>query len=300
MLLYRPKPYDDECPVSYLVRVAEGNGFKNFGYLLRYSKVPIKSMESVAQDILTGDIELSYILSILGLEQQYYQTVDIYRKFRQGIDTPFVFVKHPKACPKCLEKYGYGKFIWSFFPVIACNEHNICLADIISIHTKRLSWQRTKLNPFSRVGFCCREANQETLAFNQYITSLILEKRLPNGLPLVLDGLELRGALTLIHLLSHFQSRLRNNYFNPTHMDVETLTCRYVDAWKALAHWPISFYDILDQYVGHAEKAVLERHFHSLFEHFVHHQDNCGIARIKEEFLFYIEDQRPSLIGYFN
>jgi len=300
MLLFRPKPYSDECPVSYLIRVAEGNGFNNFGHLLHHSKVAINSMESVGQHILTGHVELSGLFSSLKLDYKVCRSTEIYRNFREGIDSSFVFVAHPRVCPQCINDHGYCKSIWSFYPVIACNQHKTLLADTVAPHTKRLSWQRAGLNPFHRISFQPHKASKEALDFNQYISSLILNKVQVDTLPNILEHLGFREALTLIHLLAHFQARLNNNYFKPRNMDVQTLVSRYLDVWKAIHDWPDSFYRLMDNYVGHADDMVLARHFRSILDHLEHHQQNQGIARIKDEFLRYIEVYRRELKSHFD
>lgn len=298
MLLFRPKPYSDECPVSYLIRVAEGNGFNNFGHLLHYSGLHIENMESAVGKILSGEIKLEDSLLSLGIDFDNSKTTRLHDTFRPKIDTEFIIVKHPRACPKCLEKYGYCSYIWSFYPIIGCTEHGLLLEDTLSEHTKRLSWQRSLLNPFKNRHITFHVAESEALAFNRYISSQILKQPLTSSAPEVLKDLDLREALTLIHFIAHFQARLNNKYFKPKNMDVPTLTGRYVDVWIALENWPTSFYDVLNKYFGQEDTAVVTQHVRSLFDHLAHHKENRGIARAQQAFINYIEAHRPSMIGY--
>lgn len=295
MLLFRPKAYSDECPVSYLARVAEGNGFKNFGHLLHHSGIPIANMESAAGKILNGEIKLKDSLASLGIDFDNSKTIQLNKTFRPKIDTEFVFVQYPRACPNCLDSFGYCKATWSFYPVIACNEHKIMLADMVAPNPKKLSWQRAELNPFHKTDYQPQKASKDVLAFNQYVSLLIMGEDQINTPPSIIEGLGFRESLTLIHLLAHFQARLNNKYFKPRNLDVQSLALRYLSVWKAIHNWPDSFYRLLDKYVGKGENAFVARHFQSIFDHLEHHQTNLGIARIKEEFIRYIEEYRPEL-----
>lgn len=300
MLLYRPKSYLNECPVSYLIRIAEGNGFKNFGQLLHHAQVPIDDMASAPEDILAGRIDLRGVLSDLNQPVKVHTSVEIYRKFRQGIDTHFVFVEHPRICPQCIDDHGYCKTTWSFYPVIACHDHKILLADIINPNTKKLNWQRAELNPFNRSDFQPYIASKDALAFNRYITSLILEEGQTDTLPSIIEGLFFRESLTFIHLLAHFEARLSNRYFKPRNMDVQTLASRYLQVWQTIHDWPDSFYNLINNYVGSAEDVVIARHLRSIFDHLNQHHENQGIARIKDELLHYIQGYRPELKNLFS
>jgi hypothetical protein len=142
MLLARPKINDEECLVSYLIQVAENNGFKNIGHLLHYADLGWKNNHAPVYQILSGKFDITSLLLNFGLTEYRSLTTPTCNTFQCVIDTHHILVSHPKVCPECLEELGYCRYQWAFLPVVACFKHKKMLIDVSSVSGKQLSWYR--------------------------------------------------------------------------------------------------------------------------------------------------------------
>ena len=303
MLLYRLQPHCDECPVSYLIRVAEHNGFKHIGHLLNYAGLNWKNNRAPIHQILTGEFNLSPYLSVLDLPASESPLTDNSRCFRRVIDTPYLLVKSPKVCPDCIQETGYCCANWAYLPVLACTKHNRLLVDTFLETGERLSWYRQHLAAVdhARSDNCQSPQLKRLLAIARYINGLIASNKPDHSIPAILDGLTLREALTLLHYLAHYHSRLQGEVFKPLVLDNQTLAQHYLDIWQMLQDWPDSFYTMLSQYIDKpmSQRGVagINKHFRDLYERLHRQRDNAGIARIKTAFDQYIHAQWPGLLS---
>lgn len=302
MLLARPRIEPDECLVSYLIRISEKNGFKHIGYLLRHAGLAWKNNRVPVHQILTGEFDLNVYLLQLGLTTCSSKIEPILQSFQNVIDTPYLLVKYPKVCPDCIEEFGFCRFEWSLLPYLACVRHRKLLVDMHSGTGKRLNWYRRYLNKFDDtevINSLSDVVPSEAIKLSQYIGALLQGG---NGIscPEILQGLELRESLSLIHFIAHYRSRLLGSSFQPLSMTNSELAQHYQYVWAMLENWPDTYYTFLNQYLEHpmSNKGVggLHKHFRDLYESLHRHSENKGIARIKVEFDHYIENYWPSVL----
>lgn len=303
-LLARPKAYSNECLMSYLIRLSELNGFKNVGHLLNFAGLDWKNNRAPVRKILTGDYDLSSHFSKLGIENFASPATHDYLSFKRVIDTPYLFVKYPKVCPKCLKQLGYCNYRWAFLPIVACNIHSTLLIDVYEKNGKRLSWYREKLDgkdqqcgPLKVISL---KATSPVLQFNLYIDSLLTKSSVKSKVPPVMKGLSLREALSCINFLAHYMARVRGGHFHPYQMENSYLAAIYVDVWALLKQWPDGLYALLSQFIDNPMSsrgvAGLNKHYRDLSEQLHRRKENRGILLIKEEFDRYIGAYWPGIL----
>lgn len=303
-LLCRPKINEDECLVSFLIRVTEVNGFKHVGHLLHHAGLSWKNHRAPIHQILSGEYDLKPLLSTLGLAECSSTIAPIYHSFQRAIDTPYILVKSPRVCLECLEELGYCKYQWALLPIVTCARHKKTLVDVVPASGKTLSWYRQYLSRFDGEDFPIKVKRQlsHSAATQQsmYFEALLSGKHPSSSNPIILQGLDFREALSLIHFIAHYQTRLLGGSFNPLSMGIHDLGNVYENVWQALRSWPDSFYSLLSQYVeqpmSSKGKGGLNKHFRDLYERLYRQQVNEGIARIKAEFDRYIEHYWPGVL----
>jgi len=302
MLLARPRIEPNECLVSYLIRISEKNGFRHIGHLLRHAGLAWKNNRVPVHQILTGEFDLTVYFLQLGLTSYSSKIEPIFHSFQHVIDTPYLLVKYPKVCPDCIEEFGFCRFEWSLLPYLACVRHGKLLIDTHSVTGKRLNWYRRYLNKFDDtdvINSLSDVAPSEAIKLSQYIEALLQGG---NGIscPKILQGLELRESLSLIHFIAHYRSRLLGDSFQPLSIMNGELVQHYQYVWTMLENWPDAYYKFLNQYLEHpmSNKGVggLHKHFRDLYESQHRQSENKGIARIKVEFDHYIENYWPSVL----
>ena len=187
-------------------------------------------------------------------------------------------------------------------PYLACVRHGKLLIDTHSGTGKRLNWYRRYLNKFDDTDVINSLSDVvpfEAIKLSQYIEELLQGG---NGIscPEILQGLELRESLSLIHFIVHYRSRLLGGSFQPLSMINSELAQHYQYVWAMLENWPDAYYKFLNQYLEHpmSKKGVggLHKHFRDLYESLHRQSENKGIARIKFEFDHYIENYWPSVL----
>lgn len=304
MLLTRPAPKFDECLANYLIRVSEQNGFKHIGYLLHYAGLNWKNNRAPIRQILSGEFDPTPLITTLGLPTHTSKIAPIYQTFRRVIDTSNVLVKFPKVCPECLEESGYCKYQWVLLPVVACSHHERMLVDVNPTSGKQLGWYRQYLNRFDGEDNYVQTDKRRTrtcvIQQSLLVESLISGSKPSKSIPVVLQDLEFREMLSLIHFIAHYQFRLLGGAFNPAGMRNNELAQHYRKVWEALKAWPDSFYALLSQYVKKpmSNKGLggLNTHFRDIYERLHRQQEHKGIARIKAEFDLYIEQYWPGVL----
>lgn len=304
LLLVRPAQYDDECLLSYLIRVSDLNGFSQFCYMLKLGGFTWKNLRAPIHEIRTGEFSLDSICGRLGLSCISPQTATVYKTFHNGITTPYVFARYPKVCPVCIREDGYCKYHWNYLPVIACPKHKIVLVDVSPSTGARLSWYRRSINAFRGGGdLICESdlAERNAVQFSKVFLSLLngrpMSKR---NVPVVLHDLQFRDALTLINFLVHYHYTLCNSsLFTPVGLENRVLAKYYLDVWEIINDWPDAFYAMLSQYIDSPmsvrRKGGVNKHFRDIHERLHKQSANKGIALIKCEFDRYINQYWPEV-----
>ncbi|XZW94926.1 TniQ family protein [Acinetobacter baumannii] len=303
MLLARPRIEPNECLVSYLIRISEKNGFRHIGHLLRHAGLAWKNNRVPVHQILTGEFDLSVYLLQLGLTSCSSKIEPIFQSFQNVIDTPYLLVKYPKVCPDCIDEFGFCRFEWSLLPYLVCIRHGKLLIDVDSSTGKRLNWYRRYLTKFDDdtdvIGSLSSAVSSESIKISQYIEALVQGRKLV-CCPKILQGLELRESLSIIHFIAHYRSRLLGSSFRPLSITNSELAQNYQSVWAILENWPSAYYKFLNQYLEHpmSNKGVggLHKHFRDLYESLHRQEENKGIARLKVEFDCYIEKYWPSAL----
>lgn len=302
-LLFRPQRYLDECLISYLVRIAENNGFKHIGHLLHYAGLSWQSKRVPIRHILTGEFQLQEYFIKMGLHYRDPESAKIYSTFQRIIDTPYVFVKHPKICPLCLAEYSYCRSSWAFLPIVVCLKHKKLLVDLHARTGERLSWYRSRLDRFddsTHVSPWADIAPADAISFTKYFEAL-LSGRATAKVPAILCDLKFHEALTLVHCLAHYRARLLGDAFNPMSLDNNSLAQHYRKIWRMLHEWPDSLYQMLGQYLDRPMSSRagsgITKHYRDLYERLHRQRENKGIARLKSEFDRYVEHQWPGLVN---
>lgn len=202
ILLARPKPFYNECIVSYLIRVAEENGFNHIGILLHYAGLNWKNNRIPVHRILTGEFDIRPLFATLGLCAVKSSIEILIQDFRRKIDTPYLIVKYPKVCPDCIREIGYSKCDWALLPVVACVKHKRILIDVSPKSGRRLGWYRPCLSRFDdgieEIVRSNQTASQALIQQSSYFESFLSGKGFGGSVPAVLRDLGLRESLSLI------------------------------------------------------------------------------------------------------
>ncbi|HSC76488.1 MAG TPA: TniQ family protein [Pseudomonadales bacterium] len=304
MLLVRPQSHPDECLVSYIIRVSEKNGFKHLGHLLHYAGLNWKNNRAPVHQILTGEFNIAPLLSALALSETRSKVAPVYQSFQRVTDAPSLFAKYPKVCPDCLEEFGYCKYQWVLLPVVVCTKHKKMLIDVNPASGKPLGWYRRYLNQFdgesTPIKTTGNTARSAAIQLSLYFEFLLSGKNNDRLIPVVLQGLEFREALSMIHFIAHYRARLVGDAFRPVSMGNYSLAQHYLNVWSVLQDWPNSFYALLSQYIDHPMSAKgaggINKHYRDLYENLHRQRDNEGVARIKIEFDRYIETYWPEVL----
>lgn len=308
VLLSRPIIFNDECIISYLIRVSELNGFKHFGHLLHCAGFSWKNIRAPAYQILTGEFDLKKYFSCLGLLYRQPNTSIIYNTFQKTIDTQYFFVKYPKVCPDCLNEHGYCNSQWVYLPIVACDKHKKILVDTNQDKTIRLSWYRGKLNRFQngseQIIANTNLPSSAILQFNTYFMYLLSDcgkDQITYTPPSILKDLVFHEALTVVNFLAHYRARLQGFYFRPIALENNILAQHYQDVWSMMQNWPDDFYTMLNQYIvnpmSNRGLSGINKHYRDLYEYLYKHQKNKGLEKIKREFDYYIDCYWPGLIN---
>lgn len=297
-LLLRPKKHPDECPVSYLIRVAEKNGFKHIGYMLRYAGLPWKNLRVPSYRILAGEYNVEPYYHELGLEYCPPRSSDVYASARAAALSTKIFVKTPKICPLCINELGYCKDLWAYLMYNACHIHRIMLVDADPQLNTRLSWYRGSLNKFTHSDPTEISDQQiapaEAVMMSRIMAYLIEKQPTPKSTPAILKDLSFIETASILHFITHYQYRLLNKtLFTPALMDNLTASHHYIEAWKSLKCWPKSFHLLLSQYIdnpmSYRGQAGINKHFRDIHEKLHRQRMNEGIIRIRSAFDQYID-----------
>jgi hypothetical protein len=305
-LLVRPKIHSDECVVSYLIRISHENGFHHLGHLLKYAGLPWKNLRAPTYQMITGEYQIKPYFNNLGLHYTKPRTAEIFETSQSPSFSTKIFVKTPKVCPKCLQEQQYCPDLWSYIAYTACTKHRFLLIDSNPIDRRRLSWYRGTLDRFSDSdSFPCESqlirASSETLALSKTMAHLVEGKKLAQSTPSILLGLNFAEALSVIHLIAHYQYRLFNKaLFAPASLDNLTASHYYTEAWKALKHWPKQFHLLLSQYIDNPMsqrgQCGINKHFRDIHEKLHRQRDNKGINRLRAAFDQFIEVNWPNAL----
>ncbi|WP_299734234.1 TniQ family protein [uncultured Endozoicomonas sp.] len=265
MLLYRPLPFEDECLISYLIRVAGGNGLKSPSTVISIAGGGMKNNRLAAKNIFTGKAEVKAIAKSLNLPVCVIKQLCFTHRPRSDsyiiddIEIPAQLVRfhHPRICPGCIRDYGYARAIWNIAAITACPEHRCNLIDENSDKTTRLNWYRGDLDQFQDKEkihlYLGRPVTQQSLKMSKKIiswkndSSYLLHQEL--------EMLNSSDFLTLLYWLSLWKFRSKNNEkeLSSGKPSIQSWTNKelsnfFLKGWSILERWPNGYYELLDYY----------------------------------------------------
>ncbi|BCE03461.1 hypothetical protein TYM08_P3524 [Marinicellulosiphila megalodicopiae] len=116
-LLHNPPMKADECPIRYLTRISEHNGFLHFGYLLQHGGFSINGSRPPIKQLLEGSFNIHEYTDKLSLQVQNNSLKAMIGDFKPSFHHPALLNTSPKFCPKCMKEYGYDPNIWNILPI---------------------------------------------------------------------------------------------------------------------------------------------------------------------------------------
>ncbi len=125
LLPVRPHPWSNEATISYLLRIAQANGFTTLYQLWQASQMDgSDSLLASLQDKLS--ISGSVWASLIGPLPHYWK---IPVNFARGLSSNDYNHSLVRWCPSCLQEEPYLRWEWGLKLQSACGQHRLLLAD---------------------------------------------------------------------------------------------------------------------------------------------------------------------------
>lgn len=136
-LLIQAIPYEDESPISFLLRTAKLNAHSSIFNLV--GKVNYQSIIKESLNYhLVDDVRFSLVLNALNINSDYS-----YLAFERSgptnrspriigaieVDHELLVLDNIRYCPICLAENAYLKKLWMLKPIYACPTHSCFLID---------------------------------------------------------------------------------------------------------------------------------------------------------------------------
>lgn len=232
MLIYHPRPHDDEGLQGFMLRITEGNYLPNSRYLWEGNQ---SSLETLA-----GYLGFNDIAPLKALEQQ----------LNNPGARPVWNRKYGRACPECLRQKGYWRQYWELSMASCCPYHGVILQEACHGCGLPISLQRSRLLHCScgrsYSGLLNEGASAEEIRFNQLLYDNLIKKPSFNK---DIDQLNLSQLHRLIVTLGVYASgnggiaELRKK----TIARLEDVRPMMVAAASVLLDWPKGFFAMLDR-----------------------------------------------------
>lgn len=262
-LLVRPKPFADESPVGYILRLAEANSYESIYWLLHLFNLSAKgekfkyaygvcSLRTIAKMTDTDESLLSDICyKPAGISS--HNLIGNYETFSQILPIFFIRLKEPKICPKCLDEISYCRKVWELAIVTACPSHKCLLVEKCPSCRKKIKWNRQKVSE-CRCGFDFRKSpvvsiNENELSFvNQIYYLFGLNSEAAKNFPKHLSHLNLSELTSLLFLVMG-QMRGRSDQVGKSlakQLSNTELHREFNEALKVYEDFPNNFFAFLD------------------------------------------------------
>lgn len=299
-LLGVPKPFDDECPIGYLMRVAQVNGVKGIYKLFRLAGFHWKNSRLPIKSILFGELDIYPILQALGCNHSIPTLALLKSQFATKYTSKSQigpFSKYPKVCPTCLEQYKYAKVNWLLTSFLSCPEHNTLLVDTHPKANKRLSWYRDNLYSFdSDLGFITSKIEDESV-LNQ-LSHVLTDKFINSNEskycqnPL-LEKTSIPDFTELLNFIAHFVSKQRYSHKFCPQTEPLNLQRRIMrETWGILYNWPDRFNELLGKWSDSGDLiknlSGISHSYKDFYEGLTRHQSNKAIRELKKQFESYL------------
>ncbi|AMF93042.1 TniQ family protein [Vibrio fluvialis] len=268
MLLQRPKPQADESLESYLIRVANNNGYENINRFLvalkhylchidskRFTTFPTDIRQINPSSSQRSSAARSHALQYIS-QLTFTETADLLRlaisrsplKFspsttsviRAGEILPksLIRTKHIPCCSSCLIEQGYANYLWHFEGYDCCH-----------IHQKLLTFRCECGEPYDY------RINGLSLQCSSCGTTITQSKNEPE-----IDSLEISLWLAgeTIKWLPELPASYRwgTIHWWMRNQNTEVLeTCSFSTFWR---QWPESFHNLIEQTLSHNQEYSLQ------------------------------------------
>lgn len=253
-----PTPFAGESWRGYVLRLSEQNGldtpsrmFSHFKMNCRLTKPSTAFISALSNKPIDELDQIAYV-DRSGNEQLSGHKLDKY----------YLNLSYPKVCSACIEEKGYIPAKWDLYHSVACETHEVWLAEYCGTCSKRLTWLR------SGVGHCTCTAKisqkngtvpRDILDLMTVIYAVLEGKQLTDsqsktGMPFeTLSALSLENLLFLIDTLGKWAMKEGSSIRSELHKLEPRHICS--EAAKILSNWPHNLIDFVDNSEG------FKRHF---------------------------------------
>lgn len=235
-LVFRSKPLPSEGLNGYLLRLAEGNGYDDIGFLC--------GNQDISRQQLMQWLGLQNSRLLNGLAPQLNSSRKAYIKPWND--------KTSRYCPECLNESAAWHREWESTYITACPTHGYRLIDRCSVCGKQLTWKRKKLMSCDCGALLKAEpvaATSAEVALAQALHDKL--QNMPSSLkPVMALGFE--DLCHLIHVLGIYSypkdGRTTQKVASLTSLDVAQQLIGA--AATILSDWPWAFHRVLDDLIA--------------------------------------------------
>lgn len=306
MFLIRPKPYQNESILGYLVRASYVNGLKSPLQIFHVIGSPILNNRMPNDKILLGEYEKEALLDAFNLDETEFHTLFAHQSDGLNLIGNFsvpsaIFrTNHPRFCPLCVQEKGFIDGSTFFLPMTYCNKHGVELID--TLDGKRLKWSTPflfeKLLEFRPSNGVFRKVSLNVVAFNKVIEKL-MSHELSMLLPVQLKSFNLDEISQLIDFSMRYKNRMHSKTpLNITNYTNNQLANSFEDARSFLMDWPKSFDELLLYYEKNPMSHSRGKHgvrycFRDLYDELYAKQNKHSVAYtlLKERFEHYLSNK---------
>lgn len=306
MFLIRPKPYQNESILGYLVRACYANGLKNPLQIFQIIGRRILNNRMPNDKILFGEYARNELLEAFNLDKKASSSLFSYRIDSLNRTADFVLpstlfrANHPRLCPYCVQEMGFIECSTFFLPKTYCTKHQTALVD--RLDGKQISWTTPflfeNLLEYNHSNESYSNTSNTVIEFNNVLENLISHE------PSTLMPVQIRNMnLDEISKLIDFSMRYKNrtNASTPLNLANHTndqLAKAFEDAHSFLMNWPTSFDDLLFYYEKNPMSHTRGKHgvrycFRDLYDELYAKQNKHSVAYtlLKKRFEHYLSNE---------
>lgn len=277
LLMSRPKPFSDESPRSYLIRLSEANGYPS-------SQPVYQLLGEVPQYVVTAGWNYERLKLVLGsgfeLPPDFgYRVLGVQAResaqlLGHRLQSRHLGLVRPRICVACVKTLGYIPASWDLKAFIACPEHGMLMLKVCHCCGERIQNRRPGLLT-CRCGANLEEAPQEPspsplTALCEVLGAIVSrdESRLllarQVGMP-VRDLMKMDLAVLLKVIVGLATAVKAMSEWCGTARPYSELVEAIPDAANALVHWPYKFSDLCKAWQEHPHSFLGDDGFQSRF-----------------------------------
>ncbi len=306
MFLIRPKPYQNESILSYLVRASHVNGLKDPLQILKAIGFPIANNRMPYDKILFGEYAKNALCEAFNLSETefsnlfFYQSDGLTQIDQFSLPSTIIRANHPRFCPYCLQEMGYIDNSILYLPKTYCSKHQTALID--TLDGKRLKWSTPFLFQHLLELKPSDESNSipstSVIVFNECIDELMSNEN-PMLMPVQIGSLNLDETSKLIDFSIRYRHRANSDKpLNIANYTNDQLVIVFEDANSFICNWPQSFDELLRYYERNPMSHGRGKHgvrycFRDLYDELYAKQNEHSVAYalLRERFEHYLSTQ---------